>query len=86
MCGSGTLFTKTMEYIKMKANHARILAPILIVCHLVTVLHIIRRRRLTVMTRHVNAVELISHNPNIFPAEVKPVVLENTAKLYTTTD
>lgn len=34
------------------------------------VLQYSRRRKLTVMTTHVNAIVLISHKPNIFPADV----------------
>lgn len=75
-----SLFKETPEYTKTNMNHASILPPTLMWCHRVIVLHIIRRRRLTVTTTQVKAIVLTSQRPNIFPAEFMALVLEATTK------
>lgn len=70
----------------MNKNHNKMLPPTLIWCHFVTVLHINRSRKFTVIKRQVKAIVLASHWPSTFPDEFIPPVLDAVTKLYTITD
>lgn len=63
------------QYMKAKINHDNILPPTLIMCHFVIELQIIRSRKFTVITTHVNANVLTSQTPNVRPAEFLAVKL-----------